>query len=134
MTGPTMPLTLTSLLNSLHTHLQSQTQLLPTLHAQLGLPPTALEDELLALQKQLMRSVENQIDLRQKEVDKWMEKCEAVENGCLRYCKALGGNIKATGTSVGELRKERALPRRYEMVSEHQEKLRQASGMILMSY
>ncbi|KAJ7868841.1 microtubule associated protein-domain-containing protein [Mycena leptocephala] len=86
------PLTLTTLLNSLHTHLQSQTQLLPTLHAQLGLPPSALEDELKNLQQQLMRSAE-----------------------CVNYAKALGGNVKATGSA----------PLRYEMVTEHQEKLRQ---------
>ncbi|KAJ7705442.1 microtubule associated protein-domain-containing protein [Mycena rosella] len=119
------PLTLTTLLNSLHTHLQSQTQLLPTLHGQLGLPPSALEDELKMLQQQLMRSVEAQIDLRRKEVDGWMEKCEAIEAECVNYAKALGGNVKATGSSLGELRKEKVLPVRYEMVTEYQEKLRQ---------
>ncbi|KAG6831554.1 hypothetical protein H0H92_009473 [Tricholoma furcatifolium] len=125
MAGQATSTTLTTLLNSLHTHLQTQTQLLPTLHAQLGLPSSALEDDLKDLQKQLMQSVESQIELRRKEVDQWMEKCDAVEIECLRYSKALGGNIKATGTSVGELRKMSVLPRRFEMVSEHQEKLRQ---------
>ncbi|KAJ7768251.1 microtubule associated protein-domain-containing protein [Mycena metata] len=119
------PLTLTTLLNSLHTHLQSQTQLLPTLHAQLGLPPSALEDELETLQQQLMRSVEAQIDTRRKEVENWMEKCESIEAECISYAKALGGNVKATGSSLGELRKEKVLPVRYEMVTEYQEKLRQ---------
>ncbi|KAJ6598433.1 microtubule associated protein-domain-containing protein [Mycena vulgaris] len=119
------PLTLTTLLNSLHTHLQSQTQLLPTLHAQLGLPPSALEDELKILQQQLMCSVEAQIDLRRQEVKGWVEKCEEVERECANYAKALGGNVKATGSSLGELRKEKVLPVRYEMVTEHQEKLRQ---------
>ncbi|KAF7369106.1 hypothetical protein MVEN_00237800 [Mycena venus] len=119
------PLTLTTLLNTLHTHLQSQTQLLPTLHAQLGLPPSALEDELKNLQQQLMRSVEAQIDVRRKEVESWMEKCESIEAECVNYAKALGGNVKATGSSLGELRKEKVLPVRYEMVTEYQEKLRQ---------
>ncbi|KAF7377604.1 hypothetical protein MSAN_00183200 [Mycena sanguinolenta] len=123
--GSGSPLTLTTLLNSLHTHLHSQTQLLPQLHAQLGLPPSALEDELKNLQQQLMRSVEAQIDLRRREVDDWMEKCEAIEAECVHYTKALGGNIKATGNSLGELRKEKVLPVRYEMVTEYQEKLRQ---------
>lgn len=118
---------LTSLLNSLHTHLQSQTQLLPTLHAQLGLPVTALEDELDSLKQKLMQSVESQIESRKKEVEKWVDKCGQVEVQCIRYSKALGGNIKATGSSVGELRKEQALPKRFEMVSEYQEKLRQVS-------
>ncbi|KAF9067284.1 microtubule associated protein-domain-containing protein [Rhodocollybia butyracea] len=116
---------LTALLNNLHTHLQTQTQLLPTLHAQLGLPPTALEDELKKLQNTLMEGVEIQIDSRRKEVEKWLEKCDAVEAECLKYAKALGGNIKATGSSVGELRKTLSLPKRFELVSEHQEKLRQ---------
>lgn len=120
-------LTLTSLLNSLHTHLQSQTQLLPTLHAQLGLPQTALEDELQTLKEKLMHSVESQIDIRRKEVEAWMQKCDSVEVECIQYAKALGGNVKATGNSVGELRKELVLPRRFELVSEFQEKLRQVS-------
>src|SRR4051794_29710118 len=105
-------LTLTSLLNSLHTHLISQTQLLPTLHLQLGLPPAALEDELKTIERQLIQSVESQVNTRKKEVEAWMEKCEAVEDECIRYNNALGGNVKLTGSSVAELRKEQALPRR----------------------
>ncbi|KAH9896871.1 microtubule associated protein-domain-containing protein [Cubamyces lactineus] len=120
-----MSTTITSLLNSLHTHLQSQTQLLPTLHAQLGLPPTALHDELSALQQQLTQCIESQIDLRRKQVDEWTDKCAQIEDECLRYGKALGGHLKSSGPSVGEIRKEQVLPRRYEMISEFQEKLRQ---------
>ncbi|KAJ3509210.1 hypothetical protein NLJ89_g5340 [Agrocybe chaxingu] len=125
MSGASTAAALTSLLNSLHTHLQTQTQLLPTLHAQLGLPPSALEEDLKALQQQLVESVELQIEKRRKEVESWMERCDEIENQCVRYTKALGGNIKATGTNIGELRKEQALPKRYEMISEYQEKLRQ---------
>ncbi|KAH9475907.1 Anaphase spindle elongation protein 1 [Psilocybe cubensis] len=125
MSTPSTATTLTSLLNSLHSHLLSQTQLLPTLHAQLGLPESALEDELRALQQQLVDGVELRIDRRRKEVDEWMAKCDGLENECIRYTKALGGNIKATGSSLGELRKEQALPRRFELISEYQEKLRQ---------
>ncbi|EKM53255.1 uncharacterized protein PHACADRAFT_124758 [Phanerochaete carnosa HHB-10118-sp] len=117
--------TITSLLNSLHTHLQSQTQLLPTLHNQLGLPQTALADDLSALQRQLAECVESQIDLRRMQVDEWMGRCDAVERECVRYTKALGGHVKATGSSVGEVRKEQVLPRRFDMISEYQEKLRQ---------
>lgn len=125
MSLPTSATMLTTLLNSLHSHLQSQTQFLPTLHAQLGLPPSALEDELKDLQQQLVEGVEMQVNRRRKEVEEWASKCEDVENGCVRYTKALGGNVKATGSSLAELRKENALPRRYEMISEYQEKLRQ---------
>ncbi|KAF8192990.1 microtubule associated protein-domain-containing protein [Pholiota molesta] len=116
MSLPTSATTmLTTLLNSLHSHLQSQTQFLPTLHAQLGLPPSALEDELRDLQQQLVEGVESQVNKRRQEVEEWANKCE----------DALGGNVKATGSSLAELRKENALPRRYEMISEYQEKLRQ---------
>lgn len=128
MPTPPTATTLTSLLNSLHTHVLSQTQLLPTLHTQLGLPESALEEELKALQQQLVDGVELWIDRRRKEVDEWMGKCDGLENECIRYTKALGGNIKATGSSLGELRKEQALPRRFELISEYQEKLRQVSA------
>lgn len=117
--------TITSLLNSLHSHLQSQTQLLPTLHNQLGLPQTALADDLSALQKQLAECVESQIELRRKQVDEWMGRCDAVERECVRYTKALGGHVKTTGSNVGEVRKEQVLPKRFEMITVHQEKLRQ---------
>ncbi|KAI0946534.1 hypothetical protein AcW1_009974 [Taiwanofungus camphoratus] len=120
-----MSTTITSLLNSLHTHLQSQTQILPTLHAQLGLPPTALTDELSTLQQQLTECIERQIDLRRKQVSEWMGKCSEVEEECIRYGKALGGHVKASGNSVGEIRKEQILPKRFEIISEYQEKLRQ---------
>ncbi|KAF5377105.1 hypothetical protein D9757_008763 [Collybiopsis confluens] len=119
------PSLLTTLLNNLHIHLQTQTQLLPTLHAQLGLPSTALEDDMKRLQNMLIEGVESQIDSRRKEVEKWLEKCGQVEVECLRYARALGGNIKITGSSVGELQKIQSLPRRFEMIAEHQEKLRQ---------
>ena len=122
-----MSTTITSLLNSLHTHLQSQTQLLPTLHAQLGLPSTALHDELSTLQQHLTQCIESQIDHRRKQVDEWMQKCGQVEDECLRYGKALGGHSKTSGPSVGEIRKEQVLPRRFELISEFQEKLRQVS-------
>ena len=125
MSSPSTAASITSLLNSLHTHLQSQTHLLPTLHAQLGLPASALEDDLRSLQKELLSSVEAQVDRRKKEVEHWMELCAEIENQSVRYMKALGGNIKATGTSIGELRKEQALPRRHDLTSEYQEKLRQ---------
>ena len=105
----------------------SQTQLLPTLHAQLGLPPTALHDELSTLQQQLTQCIESQIDLRRKQVDGWMDKCALVEEECLRYGRALGGHLKSSGTSVGEIRKEQVLPCRFQLITDYQEKLRQVS-------
>ncbi|KAL5504914.1 ASE1 [Sanghuangporus vaninii] len=117
------PLTISSLLESLHNHLQTQTQLLPTLHAQLGLPQSALTDELNSLHQRLASCVEEQIDLRRQEVDKWMMKCDSVERECIRYTKALGGHTKAVSASVGELRKQQVLPVRHEMLNQYLEKL-----------
>jgi hypothetical protein len=122
---------LTDLLNSLHTHLQTQTQLLPTLHSQLGLSASALEDDLKELREELVKGVESQVEKRRREVDEWMTRCDVVEHECIRYSKALGGNIKSTGHSVGELRKETVLPRRFKLVTEHQEKLRRVSVTLL---
>ncbi|KAF7303775.1 hypothetical protein MIND_00607100 [Mycena indigotica] len=116
--------TFTNLLNTLQSALSSELQLLPTLNAQLG-RPAALEDDISSLQDQLVRCVEACVEERRKEVDNWMGKCELVEQQCVNYTKALGGNIKATGSSLGELRKQQVLPVRYDMVSEYQEKLRQ---------
>lgn len=116
---------LTSLLNSLHSHLQQQTQLLPTLHAQLGLPTNSLADELLALEKELTSCVERQIDLRRKQVDEWVDRCMQIEEQCGKYTIALGSHNKVAGGSIGELRKEHVLPKRFEALSEHQERLRQ---------
>ncbi|KAF9015968.1 hypothetical protein BDZ89DRAFT_1046089 [Hymenopellis radicata] len=72
-----------------------------------------------------MHSVEAQIESRRKQVEMWMEKCEAVEQSCILYSKVLGGHIKNTGRSVGELRKEKVLSHRFNLASDHQEKLRQ---------
>ena len=129
------PLTISSLLSSLHNHLQTQTQLLPTLHTQLGLPHSALSDELNSLQQKLAACVEEQIDLRRQEVDTWMTKCDAVERECIKYTKALGGHTKVVSASVGELRKQQVLPVRHEMLNQYLEKLdhvgyRLASGSL----
>jgi|ERR1700722_384375 len=121
---------LTSLLNTLHTHLQTQTQLLPSLHSQLGLPSTAIEDELRTLQEQLIQGVDARVDARRKEVDEWTEKCQDVERECILHANALGGNVKGTGSNVSDLRKEPVLPRRYASLSEYREKLRQVSGVV----
>lgn len=131
MSAHTTTSAITNLLDSLHTHLQTQTQLLPSLHSQLGLPPTALEDDLQTLQEELLKKVEKQVEARRRQVEDWMSKCDAMEKECVRYSKALGGNAKSTGTSVGELRKEMTLPRRYEIVTQHQEKLQQVRVFLL---
>jgi hypothetical protein len=119
-------LTLSTLLSTLHTHLNAQTQLLPTLHIQLGLPQTALEDELQTLQHTLTKAVESQIEVRRKQVDDWIVKCEGVESGCTRYSRALGTHAKVAG-SLSDLKAEKVLPRRYENATVYQEKLRQVS-------
>jgi protein regulator of cytokinesis 1 len=122
---------ITSLLNSLHTHLQTQTQLLPTLHTQLGLPPTALADELSSLQTALTRCVEDQIGSRRKQVLELEDRCENLESECHRYSVALGPSAKGMEIAATELRREPVLPRRYDQLAELQEKLRQVSNLFL---
>jgi protein regulator of cytokinesis 1 len=120
---------LTDILNSLYTHLHAQTQLLPTLHSQLGLSPNALEDDLKILQQELIEGVEKRVHARRMEVEDWLSRCETAERKCVRYSRALGGNAKSTVINLGELRKETVLPRRFELVVEHQEKLRRVRPM-----
>ncbi|KAF8987032.1 hypothetical protein BDZ89DRAFT_1055538 [Hymenopellis radicata] len=57
---------ITEFLNSLHSHLQAQSHLLPSLHDQLGLPVSALEEELAAIKQILIDSVEAQIESRRQ--------------------------------------------------------------------
>ncbi|EGN94424.1 hypothetical protein SERLA73DRAFT_163026 [Serpula lacrymans var. lacrymans S7.3] len=106
---------------------ESMTRLLPTLHVQLGLPPTALEDELQTLQHTLTRAVESQIEIRRKQVDEWYAKCDGVESECMRYSRALGTNAQVAGSvaALGDLKGEKVLPNRYQRAMEYQEKLRQ---------
>lgn len=117
------PFTIPTLLSSLSQHLQEQTELLPTLHAQLGLPPSALSDELSSLHQRLTTCVEDQIELRRQEVDEWMKRCDVVERECSKYTKTLGGNTKMLRISLGELKKQKALPVRHEMLNQYLEKL-----------
>ena len=101
-----MAMTVDSLLSSLQSHLTSQTPLIPVLHAQLGLPPTALTDELSELHAALVDCVNRKIDERRKEVSQWMEKCDLQETECVKLGRALGSHVKVVTSSVGELRKQ----------------------------
>jgi Ase1/PRC1/MAP65 family protein len=101
-----MATTVDSLLSSLQSHLTSQTPLIPALHAQLGLPPTALTDELGELHMALVDCVDRKIDERRQEVTQWMNKCNFHENECVKLARALGTHAKSVTGSVGELRKQ----------------------------
>jgi Ase1/PRC1/MAP65 family protein len=101
-----MATTVESLLSSLQSHLNSQTPLIPVLHAQLGLPSTALTDDLSELHAALVDCVDRKIDERRKAVSEWMEKCDFLECECVKLSRALGSHAKVVATSVGELRKQ----------------------------
>lgn len=92
------------LLESLVDHLQAQADLLPSLHAQLGLPPSALAADLERLRAVLAETVEAQIQQRHSEVTEWIVRCEKVERDCSVLLKCLGGSFKSS-TSAIELRK-----------------------------
>lgn len=101
-----MATTVESLLSSLQSHLNSQTPLIPVLHAQLGLPSTALTDDLSELHAALVDCVDRKIDERRKTVSEWMDKCEDLEGKCVKLSRALGSHVKVVATSVGEIRKQ----------------------------
>lgn len=108
-----MATTVESLLTSLQSYLTTQTPLIPALHAQLGLPPTALTDELGELHSALIECVDRKINERRKEVEEWMKKCDGIESECIRLSKALGSHAKTLANSVGELRKQQASNKQY---------------------
>ncbi|KAG8730219.1 hypothetical protein FRC11_007237 [Ceratobasidium sp. 423] len=118
-----MSLTAETLLASLHEHLAFHTSLLPQLHAQLGLPPTALATELQELRTILADAVEERVERRKRDVAMWAEKCEELERRCKDYSTALGGpsivgSIKGL-KPVAELRKEQNYPKRYELLEQN---------------
>ena len=67
--------------------------------------------------------MEEQIELRRQEVDEWMRRCDVVERECSKYTKTLGAHTKILSTSLGELKKQKALPVRHEMLNQHLERL-----------
>lgn len=99
-----MALTAKDLLDSLHEHLQQQTDLLPALHAQLGLAPSALAADLEHLRAVLAENVDAQVQRRRSEVNEWQETCEKVEKDCIKLAKCLGGHGRSI-PSVAEYRK-----------------------------
>ncbi|KAF8754796.1 Microtubule associated protein (MAP65/ASE1 family) [Rhizoctonia solani] len=118
-----MSLTAETLLASLHEHLAFHTALLPQLHAQLGLPATALATELQELRTVLADAVEERVERRKRDVALWADKCDELERKCQDYSVALGGPSIA-GTikgmkPVNELRKEQNYPKRYELLEKN---------------
>jgi protein regulator of cytokinesis 1 len=79
---------------------------MPILHGQLGLPPTALTEDLAELHAVLVDCVDKKIAERKEQVEEWTAKCGTLENESLRLLKALGSHAKVVAGSVGELRKQ----------------------------
>ena len=94
-------LTPESLVSVLVPHISQQTLLLPTLHQQLGLPPSALESDLSALREALLKTVEDCVNNRKKEISQWDKRCENVELRCRRLENALGRR----GASLADVKK-----------------------------
>lgn len=95
-----------SLVQELLPQITLQTAQLPTLHTQLGLASSALEQDLETLRKALIRTVEDVVHTRQKDVQEWADRCDMLEDSCVRLSKALGPSAKSLGATVGELRKQ----------------------------
>ncbi|PVF98682.1 hypothetical protein CPB86DRAFT_814523 [Serendipita vermifera] len=114
-------LTPESLVSVLVPHISQQTLLLPTLHAQLGLPPSALESDLADLREALLKTVEDCVSNRKKEITQWEAKCEGVEARCRRLENAMGRRA----ASLAELKKQTVYPVRHEQLSAQEDKLNQ---------
>lgn len=132
-----------TVLEALLPHLTLQTSLLPTLHVQLGLPSSALEQDLATLREALVKTVDDCVHARTTEVQAWAEKCDGVEAACIALSKALGPGAKSVGATVGELRKQsvrsefgfdgfsadmldkQVYPRRFDLLTVQEDKLSQ---------
>lgn len=100
-------LTPEAVVSALLPYLTLQTSKLPTLHAQLGLPASALQSDLLALRDALLKTVEDCVSTRQKEIQDWADRCDGVEDACSSLMKALGSHAKnGLMSSFGDLRKQ----------------------------
>lgn len=80
-------------LDSLIGVLQSQADQLPAIHARLGLPHEALEEDLNQLRQQLEITITKLVDRRRVEVNEWERRCHAVERDCSALGKCLGGGV-----------------------------------------
>ncbi|KAG1813548.1 uncharacterized protein BJ212DRAFT_397221 [Suillus subaureus] len=85
-----------------------------------GLPQTAPEDELQTLQHTLIKAIKSQIEVRRKQVEDWIGKCEG-GSGCARYSKALATYAEVAGW-FSDLKAEKVSPRRYESAIVYQQK------------
>lgn len=93
-------------LDSLIGVLQGQADQLPAIHARLGLPHEALEDDLDHLRKQLEVTITTLVDRRRVEVNEWERRCHAVERDCSALGKCLGGNLALDEAFVTQLHDE----------------------------
>lgn len=102
----TTAITPESVVQDLLPHLTLQTTLLPTVHAQLGLPSSALEQDLRTLRDALFKTIEDCVRARQQEVQEWADRCSGLEETCMQLANTIGANAKAVGTAVSELRQQ----------------------------
>jgi protein regulator of cytokinesis 1 len=108
-----------TLLETLRAEIQAKTAELPILYAQLGLPATTLSEELTALQRRLVDGVDEVVDGRRREVDGWMERCKALENGIKTLLETTG----AYASHIDRAGSETILPKRLEALSKDRDKL-----------
>lgn len=114
-------MSVSTMLETLQTQIKAKTAELPTLYNQLGLPATALTDELNSLQERLTSCVDEVVNGRREEVREWMERCNVVEERIQSLLKATGStSLIGDSSSLDSV-----LPNRLEALSTHQEKLQQ---------
>ncbi|KAF8326231.1 microtubule associated protein-domain-containing protein [Cantharellus anzutake] len=106
------------LLDSLVEPLTAQVHLLPAIHAQLGLPSSAIAADLDKLRVVLADAIEAQIQQRRSEVKAWLERCDKVEKDCNVLAKSTGldKSEKPPTSTISELRKITNIPERLEQL------------------
>ncbi|KZO94497.1 hypothetical protein CALVIDRAFT_538955 [Calocera viscosa TUFC12733] len=114
-------LTPSTLLPALQVPLLTLTHSLPALHRQLGLPPSALEEDLGQLRDALLSAIDHQLERRKEEVREWEGRCLGVE----RKVGGLRSKVGAWGKGVAEASGEdnEILPRRLELLTQQEHKL-----------
>jgi len=95
------------LLDSLVEPLTAQVHQLPAIHAQLGLPSSAIAADLDKLRVVLSDAIEAEIQQRRSEVKGWLERCDKVERDCNVLAKSTGldKSEDSPTSTISELRK-----------------------------
>jgi protein regulator of cytokinesis 1 len=115
-------MSVSTLLESLQSRIHAQASILPGLYSQLGLPSSALTDELNELQSKLTQCVDEVIVKRRQAVEDWENRCQETESGIHKLMLSLGQNgIPAQEAGAANVT---VLPEKFGALDAYHDKLR----------